>query len=55
MSPESSESVRISLQELGATGAGNVSLTVPPDNGIVAENDGGTWEGVNDLALPYEG
>jgi hypothetical protein len=54
MTQESPESVRVSLQELGATGAGNVSLTVLAENGIVAVDDGGTWDGVNDLALPFE-
>jgi hypothetical protein len=53
MTPEGPESVRVSLMELGATGAGNVSLTVLDENGIVAVDDGGTWDGVNDLALPF--
>jgi hypothetical protein len=54
MTQASPESVRVSLTELGATGAGNVSLTVLDENGIVAVDDGGTWEGVSGLALPYE-
>jgi hypothetical protein len=53
MTQQQPNSVRVSLQELGATGAGNVSLTVLDENGIVAVDDGGTWEGVADLALPY--
>jgi hypothetical protein len=50
---ETPQSVRVSLQELGATGAGNVTLTVLEENGIVAVDDGGTWEGVDELALPF--
>jgi hypothetical protein len=34
------------------SGAGQV-LTVPAGNGIVAVDDGGTWEGATDLGLPY--
>ena len=51
---ESPQSVRVALQELGATGAGSVTLTVLEENGIVAVDDGGTWEGVSDLSLPFE-
>jgi hypothetical protein len=51
---ETPQSVRVSLQELGATGAGNVTLTVLEENGIVAVDDGGTWSGVSDLSLPFE-
>lgn len=29
------------------------AMTVLDENGIVAVDDGGTWEGVNDLALPF--
>jgi hypothetical protein len=54
MTQASPESVRVSLMELGATGAGDVTLTVLDENGIVAVDDGGTWEGVNELPLPFE-
>jgi hypothetical protein len=47
------QSLRIALQELGAAGAGNVSLTVLDENGIVAVDDGGTWDGVTDVVLPF--
>jgi hypothetical protein len=43
----------LSLTELGATGAGSVTLTVLGENGIKAVDDGGKWEGVDELALPF--
>ena len=33
--------------------SGDISLTASAGTGIVAENDGGTWAGVTDLALPF--
>ena len=45
--------LRVELTELGAAGAGNVSMTAGAENGIVASGDGGTWSGVNDLRLPF--
>jgi hypothetical protein len=45
--------MRLSLTELGATGAGSVTLTVLDENGIKAVDDGGTWGGVDELALPF--
>ena len=44
---------RVPLTELGAAGAGNVSMFAGAENGIVASDDGGTWSGVSDLSLPF--
>jgi hypothetical protein len=46
--------VRVMLAEQAVITAGNVSMTVLAENGIIAVDDGGTWEGVNDLSLPFE-
>ena len=45
--------LRLSLMELGATAAGSVTMRVSPENGIVASDDGGAWEGATDIALPF--
>jgi hypothetical protein len=45
--------VRIELNGVGeATGTG-VRLSAGSANGIVAEDDGGTWAGVADVELPF--
>ena len=45
--------VRVNVTELGATGAGVVAMSAGAGNGIVASDDGGTWEGVENLTLPF--
>ena len=45
--------VRVAVTELGATGAGVITMTAGATNGIVAEDDGGTWAGVENLTLPF--
>ena len=45
--------VRVNVTELGATGAGSVTMSAGAENGIVAEDDGGTWAGVENLTLPF--
>jgi hypothetical protein len=37
----------------GVASGGQVVLSVGAANGIVAVDDGGTWAGVTDLALPF--
>ncbi len=45
--------VVIALVEDGGQGGPVVTLTAGAGNGIVADDDGGTWAGVTDVALPF--
>ena len=45
--------VRVNLLAEGSFAGEGTTMTVLPANGIRAEDDGGTWAGVVDLALPY--
>lgn len=47
--------VKIYLQESGGPLGPGVVLVAPADTGIVAVDDGGTWEGATDLNLPFGG
>jgi hypothetical protein len=44
---------RVNLAVAGFSGTGGVKLTASGTTGIVAVNDGGTWAGVSNLALPF--
>jgi hypothetical protein len=46
-------SVRVLLTGVEDGGDPGTHLTVGADSGIVAVDDGGTWAGVTELALPY--
>jgi hypothetical protein len=51
---EDPQTLRIELTTVGpSTAAGEVLLTAGANNGIVAVDDGGTWAGVSNLALPF--
>jgi hypothetical protein len=52
-SPQSETEVLIFLTNVGAASGPDVLLTVGAGNGIVAVDDGGTWEGVSGLVLPW--
>lgn len=43
------------LTEFDSATKPETTLTVSEGNGIVAVDDGGTWEGINGVGLPYEG
>ena len=45
--------VQILLSRGADYSGADVTLTVGPGNGIVAVDDGGTWEGVTGLVLPF--
>ncbi|MEA2708234.1 MAG: hypothetical protein QOF78_835 [Phycisphaerales bacterium] len=45
--------VDVGLAELGPVGGELVKLTATAASGIVAVDDGGTWAGVFELALPF--
>jgi hypothetical protein len=45
--------VRVTLNGVADDGDPGVHLTVGAGNGIVATGDGGTWAGVDGLALPF--
>jgi hypothetical protein len=46
-------SVRIVLEPIGEAEIGAVTLTASATSGIIAVDDGGTWAGAVDLALPF--
>ena len=46
-------SVELTLVAVEGDSTPGVVLSVSPENGIVAVDDGGTWDGVAELALPY--
>src|SRR5689334_15469423 len=45
--------VQFSLNRIGSASESGEHLTASATSGIVAVNDGGTWAGVSDLALPF--
>lgn len=45
--------VQVLMQITGAASGDGVLLTASAANGIVAVDDGGTWAGVSDLAMPW--
>src|SRR4051794_23645965 len=45
--------VQVNLNRIDSASESGVHLIVSASSGIVASDDGGTWEGVSDLALPY--
>jgi hypothetical protein len=47
------QTVRIELSEIGLSTGPGTTLTASAASGIVAVNDGGTWGGVAELALPF--
>ena len=46
-------SVRLAMTVIGLYTQSGVHLTASASSGIVAVDDGGTWAGVTDLALPF--
>ena len=47
--------VRVPVSELAPSGSVSITLTASAATGIVAEDDGGTWAGVSELPLPFNG
>jgi hypothetical protein len=45
--------VEVALIDIGEFTGGGVRMTATAATGIVADDDGGTWAGVTDLALPF--
>jgi hypothetical protein len=45
--------VRVTLAAIGPATGGGVKMTASAGTGIVAEDDGGTWDGVTDWGLPF--
>jgi hypothetical protein len=45
--------VRITMVSAGAMSGSGTKLTATAGSGIVAVDDGGTWDGVTGLALPF--
>jgi hypothetical protein len=52
---ESPTVISIVLARLGDTPAGPVTLSATALTGLVAVDDGGTWAGVSDVGLPFDG
>ena len=50
---ETPERVAIELQAIEPSESPGTLLTAGASSGIAAVDDGGTWAGVSDLALPY--
>src|SRR4051794_15515787 len=46
-------SVQITLVEIGSSIGSGVHLSASGSSGIVAIGDGGTWDGVSELVLPF--
>ena len=51
--PLSETSVLVPLVDVEQSPVAGTLLTAGAGTGIVADDDGGTWAGVTDLALPY--
>ena len=49
------DQVQVLMQITGAAAGDDVLLTAGAASGIVAVDDGGTWAGVSDVALPFAG
>ena len=47
--------IQITLAITGAAAAGPVTMDASAASGIVAVDDGGTWAGVSELGLPFDG
>ena len=47
------QTVRIELSEVGVSGDPVTQLTASAGTGIVTVDDGGTWDGVSDVELPF--
>jgi hypothetical protein len=47
--------IAVSLERLGDAPFGPVTLSATASTGLVAVDDGGTWAGVTDVGLPYDG
>ena len=47
------DTIRTALFQMTEEAPPGVKLTVSSSNGIVASDDGGTWEGCTDLELPF--
>ena len=47
------ETLKVLLVEVDNASGSGVKLSVAAGNGVVAVDDGGTWAGVSDLALPF--
>jgi hypothetical protein len=47
--------IAISLERLGDAPLAPVTLTATALTGLVAVDDGGTWAGVSDVGLPFDG
>jgi hypothetical protein len=45
--------IDVALIEVGMAAGADVILTAGAGTGIVAVDDGGTWDGVTDLVLPF--
>jgi hypothetical protein len=45
--------IKLFLEEIGGPTVNDVELSATAETGIVASDDGGTWEGVAGLVLPY--
>src|SRR3954453_16881826 len=45
--------VQVPLDRIGTASESNVHLIASATSGIVAVNDGGTWAGASDVALPF--
>ena len=50
---ESPTRVAITLEEIDVGTGEGITLDATTDSGIVAVDDGGTWDGVTELALPF--
>jgi hypothetical protein len=47
--------IAVALERLGDAPVGPVTLTATALTGITAVDDGGTWAGVTDVGLPFDG
>jgi hypothetical protein len=47
--------IAVSLERLGDAPLGPVTLTATALTGLTAVDDGGTWAGVSELGLPFDG
>ena len=47
--------IQVTLAITGAAAAGPVTMDASALTGIVAVDDGGTWAGVSELGLPFDG
>jgi hypothetical protein len=47
--------IAVGLERLGDAPVGPVTLSATALTGLVAVDDGGTWAGVTDVGLPFDG